>query len=222
MADKKFTVEYGATGIAAYLIIRQESSSNVYDEDDGTFQAYGDAVDQFVQLTEDTNIKGVYEATIASANTFSDGKYLIVCYRQVGGSPVPASDTVIAQGLYSVYDNVIYEDEAGDIWAYGDRNLTPTVVDPSGLTAIDEDTGGTDVLRYVDSEGAGIPAAYILAYLKTDYDAGNLSNEYIQGAARTEFDGRWLAPIYLAGGYTYTLVFTKTGEFGPDTVEVTI
>ena len=110
---------------------------------------------------------------------------------------------------------------AADVWTYVTRNLTPPVVDVSGLPGINHDTGGADTLRYVDSGDNGIDNAFILAYLKTDYDLGNTSSSYIKGSAKTLPDGRWFAPIYVVSG-TYILVFTKTSEFGPDTAEVTV
>lgn len=103
MADKNIKLNYTETGITAYCIIKQESSGNVYDENDGAFRSYATATDPHVELTEHTNIKGLYEKAIS--DTFSDGRYTISCYKQSGGSPAPASDTVIGSGDLFILNN---------------------------------------------------------------------------------------------------------------------
>jgi hypothetical protein len=82
----------------------------------------------------------------------------------------------------------------------------------SGPIAINQDTGGTDNLRYVDNLGNGVEGADILIYLATDWP-GNPSQ--VQAAAVTGPDGRWLAPAFVQSG-TYVAVFDKPGVDGPD------
>ncbi len=91
----------------------------------------------------------------------------------------------------------------------------------AGDTVIDENTGGTDHLRYVYNS-QGIDNADIKIYLKSDYDAGNRSNSYIKAQSRTKVDGRWQWPVYLDSGFTYTVVFYKQGVYHTSTVEITI
>lgn len=88
-----------------------------------------------------------------------------------------------------------------------------------GDTAVNHDTGGADALAYLDAGGAGVDGATVRAYLKADYDAGTFT---VRGRATTDSAGRWVAPMYLNSGLTYTLVFAAQGRFGPDTTEVTI
>lgn len=342
MATKQLKIGHTETAITVYCIITRDADGYYLQSVDDSFGA----VVSYPSMTEDATRKGLYIKS--SAPAWSDGGYTVLAYKQSGGSPVPASDTVIGQGAMYVLDDaeVVLNDSlstvtaktdlipvdpatetnvnanetkidiidtnvdtlitrvsgavaldstvakeatlsthdtyikallesatyglaalktlidaidtstelaarfteikgatwsnetlesikaaidlidtatgitAEDVWTYVTRNLTPPVVDISDLPGINHDTGGTDILRYMYS-GSGIGNAYILAYLKTDYDAGNTSSSYIKGAARTTADGRWYAPIYVVSG-TYTIVFTKTGEYGPDTVEVTV
>ena len=77
----------------------------------------------------------------------------------------------------------------------------------------------SSVGRVVDTSkkialGAGIQGATIFAYLTSDYNAGNRGT--IQGRSVTTAGGTWLSPIYLAPGFSYTIVFFLPGAFGPD------
>jgi hypothetical protein len=86
----------------------------------------------------------------------------------------------------------------------------------AGDTAVNHNTGGTDNLRYVTSLGAGIDNANVRAYLKADFDAGNFVQ---RGQATTDVNGRWVAPMFLNTGNTYTFIFEKPGNFGSDKKE---
>lgn len=88
-----------------------------------------------------------------------------------------------------------------------------------GDTAVNHNTGGTDALRFVDGDGAGIGNATIRAYLTSEYDAGTL---VLRATAVTRDDGRWVAPMYLNEGLTYTLVFEKPGVFAATAEEVEV
>jgi hypothetical protein len=91
-----------------------------------------------------------------------------------------------------------------------------------GNTNVNHNTGGADNLRYTTATGAGISAAIVKAFLKTDYDAGHKTDAFVKGRTFTDINGRWLADLYLDFGYTYTILFYKSGTFGPDTKEVTL
>ena len=77
----------------------------------------------------------------------------------------------------------------------------------SGPIAINQNTGGTDNLRYVDSGGNGVEGANVLIYLATDWPA---NPDRVQATAITGPDGRWLSPAFIQSG-TYVAVFTKIG-----------
>jgi hypothetical protein len=80
-----------------------------------------------------------------------------------------------------------------------------------GDTAVNHDTGGTDNLAAKTSGGTGIDNATVRAYLKADYDAGAFT---VRASAVTDVNGRWVAPMYLDTGNTYTFTFEKQGAYG--------
>jgi 5-hydroxyisourate hydrolase-like protein (transthyretin family) len=82
---------------------------------------------------------------------------------------------------------------------------------------VDHDTGGTDALRVVDSDGNGVDDVTIRAYLTTDYESSTYT---VQGTTYTGTDGRWVAPLYLDVG-VYTLVF-EADDFVINTTTVTV
>jgi hypothetical protein len=82
----------------------------------------------------------------------------------------------------------------------------------TGVT-VDGAASGEDVMRVVRTgTGAPIADAEIAAYLSADYDAGNTGLDFRRGTTRTGEDGRWRAPLMLAGGgNAYTIVVNATG-----------
>jgi len=90
-----------------------------------------------------------------------------------------------------------------------------------GSVTVNHNTGGTDNLRYITSAGAGIEDAYVRAYLKADYDAGNRSAAFVKAVVRTGPDGRWVQDMKLDPA-TYVFEFVKQGAYGPDTKEVAV
>lgn len=92
-----------------------------------------------------------------------------------------------------------------------------------GLVTVNHNYGGTDVLAYKTSGGQGIVGASITAYLKSDYDAGNRSSNYVVGRSTTVNNGRWATDILL-NPQTYTVVFFKQGpnSYGPNTATVVV
>jgi len=89
-----------------------------------------------------------------------------------------------------------------------------------GETAVNHDTGGTDNLAYQTSGGDPIEDATVRAYLKSEYDSSP-QTATVKAITTTDANGRWVDTIYLTSGTAYTLVFEKTGAYGPDTQEVT-
>jgi hypothetical protein len=84
--------------------------------------------------------------------------------------------------------------------------------DGDGPNPINQNTGGTDNLRYVDAAGNGIEGANVLIYVSTDWPS---QPSRVQATAITGPDGRWLSPAFVQSG-TYVAVFTKPGADGPD------
>lgn len=89
-----------------------------------------------------------------------------------------------------------------------------------GPTVVDHNYGGIDNLRYIKN-GVGVDNACIYCYLKSDFDAGRLDNQYIVARTTTRVDGRWERPMMLDPG-EYTLMFFKQGITGPDTVSINV
>jgi hypothetical protein len=86
-----------------------------------------------------------------------------------------------------------------------------------GDVPVNHDTGGTDALAY-KRNGTGVDNATIRAYTTADYSAGTLT---LRARTTTDSNGRWVAPLYLNDGVSYTIVFEKPGVYGPDTATVT-
>lgn len=88
----------------------------------------------------------------------------------------------------------------------------------AGSIPVNHDTGGADNFTVQDGDGAGIENALIMAYVKTEYDAGTFT---LRGQTTTKADGTWNTNLMLNEGIEYTLVFYKPGAFGPATDTVT-
>jgi hypothetical protein len=101
----------------------------------------------------------------------------------------------------------------------GGEAIPASGITGDGDTEVDHDTGGTDNLRYTTSGNTGIGNATVRAHLKAEYDAGTYT---LRGNTTTKDDGRWVAPLRLDSGLTYTIVLEKTGVYGPNAIEVTI
>jgi len=109
------------------------------------------------------------------------------------------------------------EDAAPTPFQAGNNPIkTPTL----HTLAIDENTGDPNNLQYVTQGGTPIKDARIRLYRKLDWDAKNFVNPV--GTTLTDAGGNWTDPIFAQPGETYTVVFTKVNEFGPDTKEITV
>ncbi|MDP9175421.1 MAG: hypothetical protein M3O30_16385 [Planctomycetota bacterium] len=87
----------------------------------------------------------------------------------------------------------------------------PTTPGGSGAIPLNQNTGGTDNLRYIDTHGNGIANATILIYQATDWPT-NPTN--VQSSSATGPDGRWATPAFVNPG-TYIAVFFKLGADTP-------
>jgi hypothetical protein len=100
---KKIIADYFETGATLYCIIRRELDDYLLNDADGAFAAA--PADPYVSMTENSTIKKRYELS-ESRTAWNDGVYGLIVYKQVGGSPAPVSDTLVASG-----DMVIDNDE---------------------------------------------------------------------------------------------------------------
>jgi hypothetical protein len=104
------------------------------------------------------------------------------------------------------------------------RNVTPITkeeVTGDGSVMVDQDYGGADALSYKTGAGAGVANATIVVYLTSDYNAGNRSNAFIVAKTSTVVGGKWAFALKLDPN-AYTLIYYKTGEYGPDKKEITV
>lgn len=105
---KRLTLDYSATALTVYAIIRREVDS--YRLDDGTGSFAVSPADPYVSATEDAVIKGRYQID-ESRQVWTDGRYTVAFYQQAGGSPAPVSDTIIGSGELVIYsDAEVYSD----------------------------------------------------------------------------------------------------------------
>ena len=124
--NKRITLDWDATGLTVYCIIRRETDDFRMDDSDGSFAA--SPVDPYVSLTEDAVIKGRYELD-ESRTVWGDDRYSVAIYNQAGGSPTPASDTIIGTGELAIKDDLevflsIPVPTVAEIWANAIRTLT--------------------------------------------------------------------------------------------------
>lgn len=103
---------------------------------------------------------------------------------------------------------------------------TLAVINGDGDTAVDHNTAadGTtvaDSMRVLYS-GDPVDEAVIEVYQCTlaQYNAG--SRGTVKARSETGVDGRWVRPVYLDAGFTYTVVIYKQGAFAAFSVEVVL
>lgn len=101
--NKRITLDWDATGLTVYCIIRRETDDFRLNDSNGAFAA--SPTDPYISLTEDVIIKGRYELD-ESRTVWDNGRYSVAIYSQAGGSPIPASDTIIGTGELAVENDL--------------------------------------------------------------------------------------------------------------------
>ena len=133
--DKKIIHLWGDTGLTLYCVIRREADGFLLNDADGAFAVA--PADPYVAMIEDGTLKGVYEK-IEARTVWNDGKYTVIVYNQVGGSPAPVSDNVIGSGQINIDTDM--EVSIGDIRDRVDLILEDTGTTlPASLTIIDNE-----------------------------------------------------------------------------------
>jgi len=133
MANVKKFIGYTTTAKTVYGIIERQVDSYLLNDADGAF-AFAPA-DPYVSFTEHSVLKGEYILS-ESRVAWNDGLYKSTVYEQAGGSPVPASDLVVAfQYMYILSDlEVVTDADVGAILVD-----TSTTI-PSTLSALNDIT----------------------------------------------------------------------------------
>ena len=85
---------------------------------------------------------------------------------------------------------------------------------------LSHDTTSNDAYRYVAPNGDPIASADVYVFKKSEYSSDRL--DLAIGKTITDPQGRWVAPIPVPAGDTYTILFFKSSEFGPDTSDVVV
>lgn len=140
----------------------------------------------------------------------------------------PGSYTVnvpstIPDGVYTISTLELVNDvelEAGTEVNFTVRGGLRVTAPLEDIVSLNHNTGGVDNLRYVTQDGVAIDDARITVYLTSDISQGIYTNPL--AVSSTDSTGRWTLPIKVdnSGAGAYTIVFEKSGKFGPDSVEV--
>ena len=100
---KRITHDWSETGITAYCIIRREADKYRLNDADGSFAT--DPADEYLSLIEDSIIKGRYEVE-ESRTAWNNGRYTVIIYKQIGGSPSPSGDIAIGSGEVIIENDI--------------------------------------------------------------------------------------------------------------------
>lgn len=156
--------------------------------------------------------EGFYEGSFTvPAASFTVGQHFVLLEATVDGQTPKASIT-----FQLVSEDQSVEETFQEIQLIGDQ--VPSIGE--GSVSIDHNFGGADNYRVI-ANGTPLADVEIRAFVKSDYDAGRKSNQYVVGQTRTLTDGRWATVIRLDPG-AYTLQFSKIGAFRTATANITV
>lgn len=134
-----------------------------------------------------------------------------------------ALNNTVPDGTYTLSTRELVGDveiEAGTSITFKVRHGKRLAADRLDLVAVDHNTGGVDKLRYMTASGSPVGDALITVYLTSDISQGIYANPL--ATSSTDSTGRWKLPVSLesSGAGAYTIIFEKSGFFGPDSAEV--
>ena len=144
---KKISLFHSSTAATVYCIVRRASDGYLLNDADGAFAAA--PADPYLALAEDATIKGLYEVS-ESRTAWAAGKYEVFVYAQAGGSPAPASDTMIGAGEMQIDADT--EQDIGDLL---DKEFGKRELDQSALTTTHYRRDGT-VLKVFDHSTSSV------------------------------------------------------------------
>ena len=183
----------------------------------------------YVQSTSTSKFLSDVDLTLGTLDLATAPITARAVYRHSYSEPTPSNyileidASTLPNGTYSIktYELV------GDVEIQAGEDYLIRIQDGKRLSGIDfntltisENTGGKDSLRYLQSNGSPVDGAVVTLYLASEYNQGNTANTI--GRTTTDASGRWLDPISVNAGTTYTVVFQKRGFYGPDSVEVVV
>ena len=140
----------------------------------------------------------------------------------------PNYDPVLGKFFYldpasspSEYYHVISVDTSNNAGPPSNPFLAaPAGPNVTNVVSVDQNYGAAGALRYQATNGAPIEGAIIRSYKKADFDQGLTSSPI--AITQTDALGNWVAPFNLPMGFTYTIVFAKDGQYGPDKIEIIV
>lgn len=182
--------------IGYYAYIRQKSADVYLDFNDNTWKAFADLVTASIAYTEDANQPGWW--LFSHAMPAFDGIVQVISRDTDAGLLVPG---------YEIQETTL---EAGE----------PILDLARAQVMLHTDLGGLNAYRVTDNNGVPIEDAIIRVFTKTDYDAGDFDSPW--AITNTNSDGRWLNPVPVNAGATYTLLINKPHVYGSVSVEITV
>lgn len=93
-----------------------------------------------------------------------------------------------------------------------------------GSVLVDHDYGGKDALAYMDATDCPVVGAAVYVFPNDIFEAAHPDfpdREDAVAVTTTRANGRWTDALKLNPG-DYVILFEKPGEYGPDTIEVTV
>lgn len=120
------------------------------------------------------------------------------------------------------FSSPIYELEIGGEPA--DRPGPDLPIIGCGSVLIDHDYGGEDALAYRSASACPVVGAGVYVFTKTVFDAAHPdfpAKEDAIAVTTTRANGRWTDALRVNPGQ-YVVLFSKPGEYGPDTAAITV
>lgn len=132
--SKRFSLGFEA-GLTVYLTALRKADAYLLDDADGIFRA-SPVSDFAIAMAANADQPALYEKTEARTS-WQDGVYLISFYLQIGGSPAPTTDPMVASAEITMEDDE--EQTSGDIIS--------SVTNLNTLTAASSASGSTATLE---------------------------------------------------------------------------
>lgn len=137
-ATKSFSLGFEA-GLTVYLTVERQADGYLMDDADGAFKV-PPVTDFFLAMTPNAQQGSLYEAEEARV-AWTDGVYIVCFYLQLGGTPAPSTDPMVASKDMTLLDDVEVAGGGGD--------TSVTVNDSSTHTSTTTDADLADIKKLV-------------------------------------------------------------------------
>ena len=118
------------------------------------------------------------------------------------------------------HSDVVYQIPVSALnYDISEDDIQPTTGD--GCVRVDHDYGEDNAYVYQTGDCCPIAGATILAFTLEDWNGGARTPEHAVATSQTTTNGEWAWAMKLNPG-DYILQFEKPGEYGPDTVPLTV